>query len=136
MRINAGSKLTRADVYAAVAVALEHGQDIDVCELAVSPRGAITFYGYSLNGTRNTNRSDGNKAASWSAWGWLIAELYNRDPNARIGQYKSASSFMLQCREANERVRLAEHHGYTVRSDTGRDISFLEHLRTAQEVQS
>lgn len=32
-------------------------------------------------------------AATWDEWGWFMAEVYNRDPNAKIGSYRSEDDF-------------------------------------------
>src|ERR1700745_3459087 len=98
MRINAGSKITKDDVYLVVTYARKKGNDIWIEDIAVGPKGAITFYCSSLNGKRATNRGDGARAASWTAWGYLIADLFKRDPNAVIGQYRGMKDFAAQCR--------------------------------------
>lgn len=131
MRINAGSKLTEADLYAAANIArTQHGQDFHIEESATSPRGAITFYGESYSGKRPTNRGSGAKAATWVAWGYFIAELFNRDPNAVIGQYRGVEHFKRQCREAREWFeRYGEIGGRKRPADSlGSDISFLDTL--------
>lgn len=117
MRINAASKLTASDLYEAAYVARQHGHDFHIEELAVSPRGALTFYGESYTGKHRVNRHGRSDAyaATWAAWGWFIAELFNRDPDARIGQYKGVADFRRQCQEMH---------------DPGHDISFLDHLAT------
>jgi hypothetical protein len=127
MRINAGSKLTANDVYEAARVAREHGQDFHIEELAVSPRGAITFYGESFSGKRRVNRQGRSDAyaATWQAWGWFIAELFNRDPNATIGYYKGVRHFRNECQKMHEQRRA---YGFRTQDDPGRDISFLDHL--------
>lgn len=128
MRINAGSKLTANDLYEAARVAREHGQDFHIEELAVSPRGAMTFYGESWSGNRRVNRQGRSDAyaAKWQAWGWFIAELFNRDPDARIGQYKGVADFVRQCEEFHQ---ARERYGFRTQDDPGRDISFLEHVK-------
>lgn len=57
----------------------------------------------------------------------VIGELFRRDPEAIIGQYKSVEDFRRQCREAQEwRGRYTEIVGHEPRSTMGADISFLE----------
>jgi hypothetical protein len=123
MRITSKSNLKALDVHAAEQVAQEHGQDIYIVELATSPRGAITFYCESVNGKRSVNRRDrsGGKAASWTAWGWLIAELFRRDSNAHVGHYKGVEDFIRACREMHE-----WHKKFGGSRPIGYDIGFLE----------
>ena len=113
MRITSKTTLTKLDLYAAERYAQRFGNDIHIDSLAVSPRGAITFYCVSYNGTRRCNGRDGF-AATWSAWGYLIAELFNRDPSAIIGQYRGREDFIRKCREWQP---------------AGQSIAFLDHLR-------
>lgn len=129
MRINAGSRLTATDLYEATIVARNHGYDFRIEELSVGPRGAMTFYGESFTGKRRVNRQGRSDAyaASWAAWGWFIAELYNRDPNARIGHYKNREDFRRSCQQFHD---ARERFGFRTKDEPGRDISFLEHLTT------
>lgn len=90
--------LTSADVESAAAIARsEHGQDIYITEIHAcgsrSRARGLTFYCGSLGGRRATNRGDGERAATWTAWGYLIAELFRRDPDAIMTYYKSAADF-------------------------------------------
>lgn len=36
---------------------------------------------------------DSGMAASWTEWGWFLARVFERDPNARCGQYKGVEHF-------------------------------------------
>lgn len=38
------------------------------------------------------------RAATWSAYGYLIARLYLIDPSAKIGYYTSKGDFIAQCK--------------------------------------
>lgn len=107
----------------------QHHQDIHVHEIAVGrARGkkyGITFYAHSLHGTRATNRGDGERAATWTAWGFLIAELFARDPKAKIGQYENIHDFIATCIFASEaRAKYVEQQGKGVNPYA--DISFLK----------
>lgn len=130
MKITAASGLTREDVREAVALARSRGQDIHIAELDVGPRGAITLYCESFSGTYAVNRPqegyfarDRPRAASWAAYGWVIAELFRRSPGAHIGQYKSVEDFRKWCRELHE---YWERSARKRPNDPGADISFLE----------
>lgn len=99
--------LTGEDVYAAAAKARgTHGQDIYIDELstggsrsrarriellcnAESGRYATNSGTYGANGY--------NRAASWSAWGYFIAELFLLDPKATIGVYNGLAAFHRTC---------------------------------------
>lgn len=122
LRINASTGLTRADVRLAAHYARSKGHDIFIAELEESPRGAITFYCESEHGRRATNRGGGpsqfyggtGRAASWTAWGWLIADLFARNPMpGTIGFYKDIEDFKASCKR------------YTPR---GENLKFLSHL--------
>lgn len=102
MRIGSRTTLTKDDVYAAAQAARRRGQDIHIDEIAVAPRGGIQFYCVAMHGTRRTNGGRDGYAAKWSAWGWLIAELYKIDPDAKIGQYKNVFDFVAQCHSMHE----------------------------------
>lgn len=120
--------LRRHDVQEAARVAREHGHDIYVDEIAEcgskSRRRGITFYCESMDGPRARNGREG-RAASWDAYGWLIAELFNRDPSAIIGYYKSPSHFLLECRLSGERM---------MKRDSKIKLDFLDHLTSGLEV--
>lgn len=38
-----------------------------------------------------------SRAATWSAYGYVIAALYQKDESAKIGFYKSKQDFILSC---------------------------------------
>ena len=123
MRIKTGNTLTRLDVYQAAKAARDHGQDIYVYDVVQGTRGAITFHGYAYAGRYAANRSNGQRAATWDAWGYLIAELYNRDTSAVIGPYKDASHFIEVC--ASERDRITQYRPQDVPTHTA---AFLDTL--------
>lgn len=123
MRIKAGSELTIGNVYDAAARANLRGQDIHAHEVVQGKRGAITFYAYSLNGRYATGRNDGERAATWDAWGYLIAELYNLDPRATIGPYKNATDFIQKC--ASERDRIARYRPQDAATHTAAFLDVL-----------
>lgn len=126
MRINASTMLTASDVERAARYARSKGHDIFIADLEVSPRGAITFHAESEDGRRATNRGGRNdgfgydgfgysrgRAASWTAWGWLIADLFARNPNANgVGWYKNIEDFKAQVKRytpAGENLRFLSH---------------------------
>lgn len=45
-----------------------------------------------------------DKAATWDEWGIFIAELFRRDINAVIGQYKSLDDFIEQTTAERDRI--------------------------------
>lgn len=132
MRITTQSKLTASDVREAASFARERGQDIYVEEIATSPRGAVTFYCEAEHGRYATNRQgrggSTGRAATWTAWGWLIAELFRRDPDARIGQYRGVDDFRRQCSEMRQHHDFRRRAGVSRKAEPGEDISFLEHV--------
>ena len=82
-------------------------QDIHVVDMRTfSPRGAerngVEFYAGSSNGRRATGHraigsyplSDVPRAASWTAYGYVIARLFALDPSARVSFYKSRADFI------------------------------------------
>lgn len=115
--------LTKTDIHQACTVANQHGQDIFCDEIveqgSQKRKRGITFYCEALSGPRSRNGRDGY-AASWDAYGWVIAELFNRDPNAIIGWYESPSHFLLECRTQAERRKERD------KKTTG---DFLNHLK-------
>ena len=115
MRINASAGLTLSDVQGAARYARHRGHDIFIAEIERSPRGSITFYCESEHGRRASNRSGGRgHAASWTAWGWLIADLFTRNPDATgVGFYKDIEDFKVSVKN------------YTPRGESTR---FLSHL--------
>lgn len=96
-------KLTKQDVLDAAVIA-NHGykQDIYVDEImsngSRSRASGVTFYAASDNGRRSSNRQGKTsaKAASWTAYGYLIAELFRRDADAIVGPYDGAGDFARQ----------------------------------------
>ena len=107
--------LTENDLYeAALRARDEFGQDIWIDEISSGRsrkrNGRITFYAKSMNGRRARNGRPG-RAASWTAYGYLIAELFRRDSEAIIGIYNSPTEFHEIC-----------SHNYGV---TGESIDFL-----------
>lgn len=50
------------------------------------------YYGNSGNAGANTQR----RAASYAEWGWWLARLFERDPNARMGDYADREDFHAQ----------------------------------------
>jgi hypothetical protein len=111
------NRLTEHDVYSAFHQArTTNGADIWPEDVrAFRPRSefrnGIQFYAYSHGGNRATgHRSIGSysleyeaRAASWDAYGWVIARLYLIDPNARIGQYRDVADFVRLVSEATYR---------------------------------
>jgi hypothetical protein len=59
------------------------------------------------------------RAASWTAWGYFIARLFQLDPEARVGQYNGLNDFRYQCERMHE---ISDKH-YS-------DISFLNLEKT------
>jgi hypothetical protein len=93
--------IDRDELTIAAVRARKRGADIHVHEISQTKgrgkRFSVTFYAYSFNGKRATNRGDGEKAASWSDYGWLIAELFVIDPEAIVGSYKGVADFVRSC---------------------------------------
>jgi len=84
-------------------------QDIGLTDMrAFSPRGpernGVEFYAESSNGRRaaahraigSCSLGDAHRAASWTAYGYVIARLYAWDPDARIGKYRNRADFIAQ----------------------------------------
>jgi hypothetical protein len=109
---------------------INDGQDIYVSEYtATRGRGklySVTFYCASHHGKRRTNRGDGEMAASWTAYGYLIARLFLVDPQAVIGSYENVHDFTVQCAALSE--GRAEYIRANPRSGPNpyADISFLK----------
>jgi hypothetical protein len=125
--------LTVGDVAEAAALArAQHGQDIYVAELVATGsrrrRGGVSFRGFAEHGRYATNGAvhgvDRPRAATWSAWGYLIAELFRRDPAAIIGQYADVAAFIASCEEMHERVAK-----YRPQDTAMHEIGFLEMVR-------
>ena len=107
------NEITEADVRHAFGTArLTHHADIYIEEIRTwKPRDyacGVEVYAKSTNGTRATGhrpaRSSGPRdgyarAASWTDWGYVIARLYNMDPDARIGFYDSEADFVAKVRQ-------------------------------------
>lgn len=128
MRINSQSTLTMRDVIDAIhAAVFTHGQDIYLDEWSQGPRGAKNFYCAAEHGSYATGRNDnsGKRAASWTAYGWVIAELFTRDPNAHIGQYRGRDHFIRTIYGEQRRYIIRESLGVKSRSKIGADCSFL-----------
>jgi hypothetical protein len=133
MRINSHSTLTDTDVREAIARAVfVHGQDIHLEELVTGTRGGIQFWCYSQNGKFSTGRNDshGLKAATWTAYGYVIAELFSRDPNAHIGHYRGRDHFIRCIYSEQRRYILRQSLGVRGSSGVGSDCSFLSLLDT------
>lgn len=123
--------LTMADIRAAFRAArTEDGQDIYLEDpREFEPKGAnrgrrgFEIFAHSLyrkqaSGHRPIgsyplsleNGSDVNRAASWTAYGYVIARLFAMDPKARIGQYGGARDFVRQVEaQAAHRARYGDH---------------------------
>ena len=49
---------------------------------------------------RASGPRDGSpRAASWDDWGFVIARLFNADPDARVGFYASKAEFITKVRQ-------------------------------------
>ena len=99
--------LTEDKVRRAFASARSCGADIWMSDIRTwKPRGhayGTEFWAESHHGTKASahwpladsgNRRNAPRAASWSAYGWLIAILFRDDPDARIGCYDGAAVFV------------------------------------------
>jgi hypothetical protein len=100
--------ITEPDVQAAFADARRlDGADIHITDLRTfRPRAGWRtgweFFAGSVSGTRASgHRAIGSypldevpRAASWDAYGYVIARLYQVDPAARIGPYGSRGDFI------------------------------------------
>ena len=70
------------------------------------PAGTVDQYGRRMNVRRykNSGNSGANSgflaeeiyAATWDEWGWFIAEIMRRDPEAVFGTYRGIESFNAQ----------------------------------------
>lgn len=124
MRLHSDT-LTEADIRSACALARENGYDVYVEGMvrtgSRSRRNGYTLYLESANGRRTTNRrgKSDSRAATWSAWGFVIAELFNRDPEAIVGQYDSPQDFHRQCESMGD---------WRKKLDGPNALDFLEHL--------
>lgn len=132
MRINAASKLTLDDVRWAINTARgEYGQDIYLQEGWTGPRGQVQFWCNSAHGKYATGRNeDTGRAATWTAYGYVIALLFTRDPDARIGHYRSRDHFV-NCVYAEQNryiVRESMNWPRHRKEGPGSDCSFLSLL--------
>lgn len=57
-------------------------------------RSETSWY-HPNSGTDGALRT-GEMAASWTEWGWFIYRLLERDPSARVGQYRGMDDFHVQ----------------------------------------
>lgn len=104
--------------YAAMQTRRDHGQDFQIGEVldcgSRKRAHGVSFKGYALTGRYSTNSgiygADSPRAATWSAWGYLIAELFKVDPHAVIGYYDGVADFERQCRETH--AHIAEGRAY------------------------
>lgn len=126
--------ITMADVRQAFAAARAgHGADIWIDESRTfKPRRyhyGVEVWAESMNGKRATGHhaigsvSGGEaqylpRAASWTDYGYVIAALYNLDPDAQIGSYDSEADFVASVRR------------YVPR---GESLDFLKVLRAREE---
>lgn len=128
MRINANSIIDTHDVAAAVSRARnEYGQDIYLDEVTVGEKGAINFYCASVSGRYSVNRRGRTnaRAASWTAWGYVIATLFSIDPWAHIGQYKGMSDFVTKIGEARATHMRRRGMGINKEGEPGQNCHFL-----------
>jgi hypothetical protein len=97
-----------------------HGQDIYVDdEMNCGSRkrnAAVSFRCFSEHGKRSTNPGTSRdrttyKAATWTAWGYVIAELFALDPKAIIGTYDGVEDFAAKCQQA---ISYREKYGDTI----------------------
>jgi hypothetical protein len=105
--------ITESDVRAAFTSARqENKQDIYIEDIrGWKPRRyacGVEVHAESLAGKRTTGhvparatgpRDGYPRAASWDAWGYAIAYLYNLDPHARIGIYDNEADFVEKVRK-------------------------------------
>jgi hypothetical protein len=74
----------------------EHAYGVEV--FAESIRGArVTGH---VSARMSGPRDELPRAASWDDWGYVIAALFNLDPDARIGFYKSEAEFVEKVRKS------------------------------------
>jgi hypothetical protein len=100
-------KIIQTDVVGAFMTArTQNGADIWIDSIrSFKPRRhsfGVEFWAESLNGTRASGhaaiapgpRDNYPRAASWTDYGYVIAHLFNIDPEARIGGYNSKADFV------------------------------------------
>jgi hypothetical protein len=118
--------LTAAAVRTAAQTArCAYGQDIYVDEVkdvgSRSRKQGVSFYASSLHGRYASAHDQSQRAANWDAYGYLIAELFKVDPDAKIGIYDGATDFMVRTSdEANRNALYGKRPDHTA--------SFLEVL--------
>jgi hypothetical protein len=102
--------LTKADLYAA----LPAGVDAYVTQKKARKRDHafdVTLYVYERDelhrraGNSGGYGSSSDIAATWDDWGIWMWNLYQRDPDAIIGWYKSPSHFLEVTRKERDRIR-------------------------------
>jgi hypothetical protein len=106
------TKLTSHDISEALENVKQHGlvtEDISFVQFAYeSSRSHANGYLIQLGTTNKYSLPSGKKrhyknsgdrgadmiwAATYDEWGWFIAEIFDRDPNAKFGYYKSRDDF-------------------------------------------
>jgi hypothetical protein len=97
--------------------AFQKARDTHDCDISIEdirtwcPRAygyGVEVFAESLRGTRVTGhvparacgpRDGYPRAASWDDWGYVIAELFSIDPQARVGFYDSRDDFVAKVRQ-------------------------------------
>lgn len=127
--------LTRGDLFEC---AVQVNAEFPGCTVYVDQDGANLYEGprtryidkvhlRTSNGTHFPNsgtsgaQTFGGMAASWTEWGWFIARVFERDPNARCGQYKTLDDF-------NEQT-----HGLFIDPRSPRERQIKRELRRADQ---
>jgi len=87
----------------------------------------VQFWCNSAHGRYATGRNeDTGRAATWAAWGYVIAELYCLDPNAHIGHYRSRHHFITAVYQAQRAFIRRQQLGIRNRFDqAGGNCHFL-----------
>lgn len=103
MKIHSDTLTLRDVREAAYATRVTHGQDFILDEVyAMRSRkraNGFNLFACSLNGKRASAHGSGRRAASWTAYGYFIAELFNRDSEAIVGMYADVDAFVDWCTE-------------------------------------
>lgn len=100
--------ITENDILDAIIAARAHGADILIDHDGIrkfKPRRferGFEFFCEALSGKRSRNRR-GGRAASWTAYGLFMADLYKLDPSAEISFYRNCADFMDWTKRCNER---------------------------------
>jgi hypothetical protein len=132
------NKITEHDVSMAfIDAKYTDGADIYPVDISsFKPRGheyGVTFYAGSDHGVRlAAHRGDTYefpRAASWDAWGWVIARLYLLDPDARIGNYRDVSDFIDKVTTSNRMDKEPKDFLSLVTEDEGPG-SYQQRMRT------